>query len=228
MPWAALGDMMAAAKAAKELRIAHKFEAALSEEKKAIKSAKLVLAGKAEIIITDSVTRRVTIIDTAKLTPEARAELAVKMASGAVTDEGTAATGAKRVASIARITPAEYEKLAFGHIGKKETFRFPWSEGNWQTRHVDDWIKETGTIQEATLLEWSSLNLQDVHSLDFQEFNRKLKQAAQDGWLLKNDRRVKEVIWYGTEPLPTTGRAAELTRLLTANGIQYRLVKVPR
>lgn len=125
-------------------------------------------------------------------------------------------------------TPAEFEKLAFGRPGKKETFDFPWSEKDtkWGTRRVDDWIEGSGTIQEATTLRWSSLNLDDVHSTDFARFNHKLNQAAQDGWQLAHNNLVKQVIWHGVEPLPTSGRASELTRLLIANGIQYRVVKV--
>ncbi len=68
----------------------------------------------------------------------------------------------------------------------------------------------------------------NVNSQAFRDFSRKLQQAAQDGWLLRNDPRVRRVIWYGTEPLPTTGRASELTRLLAENNIEYVVVRVPR
>jgi hypothetical protein len=67
-----------------------------------------------------------------------------------------------------------------------------------------------------------------VHGIDFARFSDKLKQTAQDGWLLKNDPRVKKVVWYGAEPLPTTGRASGLIRLLKANGIEYKVVDIPK
>jgi hypothetical protein len=38
------------------------------------------------------------------------------------------------------------------------------------------------------------------------------------------DLRVQSAIWYGPEPLPPSGRAAELTRLLANQGISYRVV----
>lgn len=122
---------------------------------------------------------------------------------------------------------AEFERLAFGHAPNKAPFRFPWSEGNWGTRIVDDFVPSTGTIQEATKLKWSRLNLVNPHTDDFVRFTEKLKQAELDGWLLRNDPRVNQVIWYGTEALPTTGRAAELTRLLQQNGIIYRVIEIP-
>ena len=109
--------------------------------------------------------------------------------------------------------------------GNKATFSFPWSEGRWQTRIVDDWDNVTGTIQEATLLKWSELNLEDVHSDHFLRFNEKLKQAAQDAWLLRNAPEINNAIWYGQEPLPTFGRVSQLTNLLNDAGIQYRVVR---
>ncbi len=122
---------------------------------------------------------------------------------------------------------AEFERLAFGHTPNKATFRFPWSEGKWGTRIVDDFVPSTGTIQEATKLKWSRLNLSNPHTDDFVRFTEKLKQAELDGWLLRNDPRVNQAIWYGTEALPTTGRASELTRLLQQNGIVYRVIEIP-
>jgi hypothetical protein len=118
-------------------------------------------------------------------------------------------------------TPSEYEKHVFGHVPQKKTFRFPWSESQSLTRRVDDWNKATGTIGEATMLDWNSINFGDVTSRSYKQFADKLRQAAEDGWLLRNNRHVKRVHWYGTTPLPESGRASELTRLLRDNGIEY-------
>jgi hypothetical protein len=123
----------------------------------------------------------------------------------------------------------EFEKLAFGHTPNKETFTLPWTghSRSWGTRIPDDWVPSTGTIQEATKLNWHEVNLAHPTSQTWKQFTDKLQQATQDGWLLRNDPRVKEVIWYGAEALPTTGRGAELARLLRENGIIYRVVEIP-
>jgi hypothetical protein len=123
----------------------------------------------------------------------------------------------------------EFEKLAFGHTPNKETFTLLWTghSRSWGTRIPDDWVPSTGTIQEATKLNWHEVNLAHPTSQTWKQFTDKLQQATQDGWLLRNDPRVKEVIWYGAEALPTTGRGAELARLLRENGIIYRVVEIP-
>jgi hypothetical protein len=124
-----------------------------------------------------------------------------------------------------QITPSEYEKLCFGGPGNKQSFDI-WAQDSGFTRRPDNWVQASGTIEEASLQRWSEMNLEDPHSVDFQEFNRKLGQAEADGWLLANNPKVNEAIWYGPEPLPTTGRAAELTLKLNQLGIKYKVVPV--
>ncbi|MEZ6128794.1 MAG: RHS repeat-associated core domain-containing protein [Planctomycetaceae bacterium] len=123
----------------------------------------------------------------------------------------------------------EFEKHAFGHIPNKERFTLPWAghSKSWGYREVDDWIPSTGTIQEATKLEWHKVEGAHATSEMWKRFTHKLAQADQDGWLLRNDPRVNQVIWYGAEYLPTTGRGAELARKLRENGIIYRVIEIP-
>ncbi len=109
-----------------------------------------------------------------------------------------------------RPTPGEYEKFAFGHTPKKQPFNLPWTDGRKGVRIVDDIIRATGTIQEATTIEWSSAEVNQIGTRLYDDVSKKFAQAEADGWLLKNDPLVKEVIWYGVEPLPTSGRAGEL------------------
>jgi hypothetical protein len=128
--------------------------------------------------------------------------------------------------SARRITPSEYEAIVFGRPGNKEPFDI-WAGKSGFTRRPDDWDPISGTIGEASLLRWSELDLDNVNSWDFKEFNRKLGEAEADGWLLRNNPLVNQAIWYGPEPLPTSGRAAEITWLLQKNGISYQVVPVP-
>jgi RHS repeat-associated protein len=129
--------------------------------------------------------------------------------------------------SARRMTPAEYEHHVFGRPGRKESFDAPEAPRGPFRRRPDDFDPDTGTIREASLLRWSELDLSNPFSRDFVEFQRKLGEAAFDGWLLK-ENTVKKVIWYGPEPLPATGPASQLTRLLQDLNIEYRVVPVPQ
>lgn len=121
------------------------------------------------------------------------------------------------------ITPSEYVKLCCGAPQNTVPLEI-WGQGSGFSRIPDGLDFASGTIEEASLLRWGEMDLEDPTSRDFQEFNRKLGEAEADGWLLANNPRIKTAIWYGPEPLPTTGRGAQLTRLLASHGIQYQLV----
>ena len=47
------------------------------------------------------------------------------------------------------------------HANEKE-FTVPWSNGRNHVRIVDDWIKESGIIQEATTIEWTAADVNKV------------------------------------------------------------------
>jgi hypothetical protein len=99
-----------------------------------------------------------------------------------------------------------------------EEIPFPvrWRNG---TRIPDDFDRSTGTIFEGNTTPWSEMNER--------QFDRKMQQAMDDIQLVRNDPRVNRAIWFGTEPLPTTGFGGRLAQRLKDGGIPYWVVPRP-
>jgi hypothetical protein len=57
------------------------------------------------------------------------------------------------------------------------------------------------------------------------QLSRKLDQVAADMALLETNPGVQRIVWFGTEPLPTTGLGAQLAEALKQAGIPYWVVK---
>ena len=59
-----------------------------------------------------------------------------------------------------------------------------------------------------------------------EQLQRKLGQVGSDIMLMKDkDSGVKNVIWFGTEELPTTGLGGQLRKRLKEAGIEYKVIK---
>lgn len=57
-----------------------------------------------------------------------------------------------------------------------------------------------------------------------EQLSRKLDQVGSDLALLKTNPDVKRIVWFGTEPLPTTGLGGQLREALQKVGIPYWVV----
>ncbi|MDX1962863.1 MAG: polymorphic toxin-type HINT domain-containing protein [Pirellulales bacterium] len=120
-----------------------------------------------------------------------------------------------------------FERIVAGGVPNKRPFdEFPWSNGKWGNRIPDHYIETTGTIYEATTLDWNSIDFSNPHSDSYLRYLSKLRQAEQDGWLLNNLLEIKNIEWYGLTILPETGRASELTRILRKHGISYYVLEL--
>jgi len=123
--------------------------------------------------------------------------------------------------------PGEY--VHYVRPGAEQTyFRTAWTDRNFGKRIADDFDPLTGTLFEGTLLDFDRIAFNDINSQSLYYFNRKLAQAATDRWLLRNNARVRRVIWFGPRPLPTVGPASILTRKLAEEGIIYWAVPLPK
>lgn len=84
------------------------------------------------------------------------------------------------------------------------------------TRKFDDFDPITGTGFEANTTPWSRMT-QD-------QLSRKLDQVGSDLALLRENRVVKRIVWFGTEELPTSGLGNRLREALQQSGIEYWVV----
>jgi hypothetical protein len=104
--------------------------------------------------------------------------------------------------------------------GAKEKTFYPGSgrtQGGLGSRRYDDFDSKTGTAYEGNTTPWSWITPKKLQE--------KLHQVASDILLLKNRRSgVKKVIWFGTDPLPTKGPAAQLKIALEEAGIDYQVI----
>jgi RHS repeat-associated protein len=121
-----------------------------------------------------------------------------------------------RAAEEARTALAVHnEYLQFvrpGAVGK--TFFPPWAGRRLGTRILDDFAVIDGKSVgfEANTTPWAQMARN--------KFAHKMDQAAAD-FALKLGGQLDRVIWFGTEPLPTTGLGGQLARALKAAGIEY-------
>jgi RHS repeat-associated protein len=98
----------------------------------------------------------------------------------------------------------------------EKSFKTPWG----QTRRYDDFDEATKTAFEGNTAPWSTL--------DPETFSRKMDQIGSDSALLKDPQSgIKRIIWFGTEPLPTTGLGGIIQRALEDAGIHYWVVPLP-
>lgn len=81
---------------------------------------------------------------------------------------------------------------------------------------VDDWDQSTGTAYEANTTPW--------HRMTIDQLQRKLDQVGSDFALLQKNPEVKQVIWFGPDPLPTTGLGNQLRLALQQSGITYEVI----
>lgn len=101
---------------------------------------------------------------------------------------------------------------------KEKVFATPWSQGKGLgSRKFDDFDKDTGTAFEGNTTPWSQMTQEQL--------SRKLDQVGSDFALLKKNKDVKRIVWFGTEPLPTTGLGGQLREALQNAGIEYWVVK---
>ena len=97
---------------------------------------------------------------------------------------------------------------------KGRAVKMPWSgdRGGSGNRVLDDYDESTATGFEANT-RWSKVPADDLWS----EVSRKMKEAADDFTILvdglktiKNSDPINRIVWFGPEPLPTSGPFAEL------------------
>jgi hypothetical protein len=97
------------------------------------------------------------------------------------------------------------------------TFETPWSASRGLgTRKFDDYDVRTLTGFEGNTTPWSEMTQQQL--------SRKLEQVGSDWALLRTDPTVQRIVWFGTDPLPTTGLGAQIREALEQAGIQYWVV----
>jgi len=102
---------------------------------------------------------------------------------------------------------------------QEKVFETPWSDGlGYGSRKFDDFDPITKTAFEGNTTPWNDITLEQL--------SRKLDQAAADFAILKDyPDVVKRIVWFGTEPLPTTGLGNQLRTALQDMGIQYYVVQ---
>jgi hypothetical protein len=62
--------------------------------------------------------------------------------------------------------------------------------------------------------------------MSYEKYQHKLQQLGSDIMLLADPNSgVDHVIWFGTEPLPTTGLAGHLRQALLDSGIPYYFIE---
>ena len=134
----------------------------------ALQKVEAILQGDLEIIVTNANATKLAGRSAKALNGAERtqvAEMLLKNLEGLSEEEQQAFLKAykeRAARSSRRPTPGEYEKYAFGHTPTKKEFTVPWSNGRNHVRIVDDWIKESGIIQEATTIEWTAADVNKV------------------------------------------------------------------
>jgi RHS repeat-associated protein len=112
----------------------------------------------------------------------------------------------------------DYVRWVRGRGATQVTFDTPWSSSRGLgTRRFDDFDPRTGTAYEGNTTPWSQMTQEKL--------SKKLEQVGSDFTLMKVDPRVRKVIWFGTEELPTTGLGGQLREALKKAGIPYWVVK---
>lgn len=90
------------------------------------------------------------------------------------------------------------------------------------SRVADHFDATTGTLYEFNTTPWGDLAPDALKAkIDF-----KVAQVGKD-FQLRADGTIQNVVWYGTEALPTTGEGARLARALQQANIQYQVVPLP-
>jgi hypothetical protein len=85
------------------------------------------------------------------------------------------------------------------------------------SRRYDDFDHVTRTAFEGNTTPWSQMTAEKLQA--------KLHQVGSDILLLNDPKRaVRRVIWFGTEPLPTSGLGGQLLQALQQAGIPYWFV----
>jgi hypothetical protein len=102
---------------------------------------------------------------------------------------------------------------------KERKFDTPWSKNKGLgCRKFDDFDDLTKTGFEGNTTPWGQMTLDQL--------SRKLDQVGSDFALLQQrNGPVKRIIWFGTEPLPTTGLGGQLREALEKTGIRYWVIK---
>jgi hypothetical protein len=99
-------------------------------------------------------------------------------------------------------------------------FETPWSsDSGLGNRRYDNFDDTTGTAFEGNTTPWSDMTQEQL--------SRKLDQVGSDIAILAEDNEVNQVIWFGTEELPTTGLGAQLREALQQANIPYWVVPKP-
>ena len=110
---------------------------------------------------------------------------------------------------VQQVRPGAKEKTFYPGGRKKQ--------GGLGSRRYDDFDSKTGTAYEGNTTPWAWITPKKLQE--------KLHQVGSDILLLKDRKSgVKKVIWFGTEPLPTTGPAAQLRIALEQAGIDYKVI----
>ncbi|MCP9274013.1 hypothetical protein [Mycolicibacterium arenosum] len=88
-------------------------------------------------------------------------------------------------------------------------------------RIADHYNAQTGTLYEFNTTPWNT-GVPDLKAkVDF-----KIAQVSKD-FQLRAEGTVQNVVWCGTEPLPTTGEGGRLRQALINANIRYRVVPLP-
>ena len=112
----------------------------------------------------------------------------------------------------------DFVRWVLGPEAKQVTFNTPWTGSHGLgTRRVDAFDELTGTIFEGNTTPWEGMTSEKLR--------HKLDQATADYILRQRNPRVKQVVWFGTQPLPATGLGAELAAYLRRLGIPYWVVR---
>jgi hypothetical protein len=105
-------------------------------------------------------------------------------------------------------------------VGDETIFKTEWSTGTrgYGDRKLDHYDPTTQIGYEGNTTPWSEMTQEQL--------TRKLKQIADDYALLNSPRdprnpALKEIIWFGTDPIPANGLGAQIGEALRKAGITY-------
>ncbi|UDH01620.1 hypothetical protein [Rhodococcus opacus] len=141
-------------------------------------------------------------------------------------------TGSRRMESRATYIHDRYAEAVIGGPVNKKVFAFYERSAGERgrvlgSREADHWDNSTGTLYEFNSGPWSEMTQSDLKNL----MNRKLDQVGKDIDLRAggavDGTEVRAVVWYGVEPLPTTGEGRKLREALVNAGIDYVVVPLP-
>ena len=124
-----------------------------------------------------------------------------------------------QVASAKFIHDRYGESIVGGPLHEK---LFEINVGSKLESRIADHYDASGTLHEFNATPWSKLSEKELNS----KINFKLQQVAKD-ITLRADGRIKQAVWYGTEALPTIGKANELRVALKNAKIDYKVVPLP-